>query len=266
MTQWVHNHLEAAGKAFTDRRDQTALRHLLQVLSVYPEEPNALKLAGQVLKLNMSRTNLEASKEPLSRTEILDPRLDGLFCSCDEPDCTAMWISARVGLSDFDSIAVANPIGGRCSQCGRYYCKRQFRQRTGIAHVGPVCPACSGNLESAPPPNGRPSKQTVRLNKPLVHVLLLTEGPIQPAPDSLNDLFRMVAPDIFEDGPQITAFPVGPWREGIPDIAMAKLASSYPDYLTPAYQKHTVVLRDAHGARLVMLKVFANRPKIVDPG
>ena len=76
----------------------------------------------------------------------------------------------------------------------------------------------------------------------------------------------MVAPDIFEDGPQITAFPVGPWREGIPDIAMAKLASSYPDYLTPAYEKHTVVLRDAHGARLVMLKVFANRPKIVDPG
>lgn len=46
----------------------------------------------------------------------------------------------------------------------------------------------------------------------------------------------MVAPDIFEDGPQITAFPVGPWREGIPDIAMAKLASSYPDYLTPAYR------------------------------
>jgi hypothetical protein len=158
MTQWLYKHLEAAGKAVTERRDRTALRHLLQVLSVYPEEPNALKLAGQVLKLNMSRTHLEASNEPLSRAEIFDARLDGLFCSCDEPDCPAMWISARIGLPDVANIAVANPIGGRCLQCGGYYCRRHFRQRTGDARVAPVCPACSGNLESAPPPNGRPSR------------------------------------------------------------------------------------------------------------
>jgi hypothetical protein len=266
MTQWVHKHLEAAGKAVTSRRDRTALHHLLQVLSVYPEEPNALKLAGQVLKLNMSRTHLGASVERLSRAEILDPRVDRLFCSCDEPDCTAMWISAKVGFADHEKLLVANPIGARCVQCGRYYCKRHFRQRTGNGRAMPVCPACSGNLEPAPPPNGRPSRQTVRLNKPLVHVLLFTEGPLHQMPNSLTDLFRMIAPDIFEDGPQIRGFPVGPWREDIADIAMAKLALEYPDYLTPAYEPHTAELRDAHGARLIMIKVFANRPKIVDPG
>ena len=222
MTQWVHNHLEAAGKAFTERRDQTALRHLLQVLSVYPEEPSALKIAGKVLKLNTNCTGLEASNEPLSRTgdprssvgrPVLHVRRTGLHGNVDQRESWLFRFRYYRGCqSDWRAVLTVRtvrlqtalpPANGQCP--GR----------------ATVCPACSGNLESSPPPNGRPSKQTVRLNKPLVHVLLFTEGPIQPTPNSLNDLFRMVAPDVFEDGAHITAFPVvlgartsrtSPWR------------------------------------------------------
>jgi hypothetical protein len=258
MTQWVGDRLDEARRAATERRDRTALRHVLEVLSVYPEEPDGLALAGMVLKLNMGRTTLEASREPLLQAEVSDPRLDRLFCSCNGAGCTVTWISAKVGLPGFAEISVVNPIGGRCPQCGQYYCRRHFRP-------GGLCPNCPVALDPAPPPNGRRSRQTARLNKPLVHVFVFAEGPIQPAPDSLMELLQVVAPDVMEDRPKITAIPIGPWRDDVQGIATAKLALDYEAYLTDAYELRTAELRDAHGARFVIAKVFANRPKIVDP-
>jgi hypothetical protein len=228
------------------------------VLSVYPSEKSALHIAGKLLKVNQKTSYRNASKEPLTPTEIHDPRVNGLFCACDAPGCGAEWISAKVLEPDFGPVEVVNPIGGQCTKCGRYFCRHHFS-------AAGACPQCGIVLDYAPPPNGRSSGQTVRLNKPLVHVFVLKEG-IAPPGSFLTELFQSVVPDFFEDSATVGCIPTGnKWPETPVDLAWALLARDHREYLAEAYDVRPVELRKDDGTRMVILKVFANRPKIVDP-
>jgi hypothetical protein len=264
-TPWVRNHVAFATAKFTERQDRTALKHLFEVLSVYPMEEDALKIAGTILYVNTRKSSVQESREPLSRTDISDPRLDSLFCACDKPGCTSTWVSARVGFPDHRKLVVSNPIGGRCNQCRQYFCKRHF-DTAAIGQTAKVarCPNCLGMLDPVPPPNGRSSEQTVRLNKPLVHVILLTEGPTQPSPEYLQEIFQTIAPDVLEDNSKISATPIGKWRDDAKGLALAIVANQHQDYLSKEYDLRTAEIRDQHGARLVIVKVYANRAKFVD--
>jgi hypothetical protein len=261
-TPWVRDLLEQAAAAATARRYRSALERLLTVLSVYPDQEQALAMAGPILKLGFSRKIAQESPEPLTLTQVSDPRLDRLFCACDAPDCGAQWISARVGYPEVGNVRVTNPVGGRCAACRRYWCRKH-------ADAGPdgrqfLCPRCHAGLDPAPLPNGRRSRQTIRLNQPLVHVILLREGPLPLEPAYLREMFGTIAPDVLEDGPAIAGVPVPRWPDDPHGLALALLARDHPEYLSPAHDAHT-----AHGIheglRWAIVKVFAKRPKHVDP-
>jgi hypothetical protein len=257
-TQWVRDQMSRAQQAFGEKRDRAALKHILEVLSVYPSEEWARRGAAGLLKVNMETLHRNASKEPLTPTEMQDPRFDSLFCSCDILGCTAEWISAKVAFPDY-SVFEDPPLGGQCRRCGKYFCEPHFGTQDGY-----VCKCqCGGDLIAAPPPNGRPSSQTARLNKPLVHVLVLKEG-IEPPVSVFQKIFQNVAPDVLEDSPTV-CFCGDKWPETPMEYAMALLARDYSEYLSKEYDVRTAVLHHQDGTRLLILKVFANRPKIVDP-
>jgi hypothetical protein len=256
-THWCRDQMSRAQHAFGEKRDRTALKHVLEVLSVYPSEEWALRGAAALLKVNMETSHRDASKEPLTPTEMQDPRLNSLFCSCDILGCTTEWISAKVAHPDYD-FSFEDPIGGQCEKCGKYFCRVHFG-------AGSSCPQCRRGLIAAPPANGRTSQQTIRLNKPLVHVLVLKEG-TEASDIFVQKLFQDVAPDVFEDSPTGNYIPTGNnWPEMAVDLAWALLAKHHGKYLSEEYDVRPVELRSGDGTRVVMLKVFANRPKIVDP-
>ena len=96
-------------------------------------------------------------------------------------------------------------------------------------------PAVTG----APPPNGRSSVQTVRLNQPLLHVQLIVEGRDPIRPEWLTLLFDTMSPDVFEDSPTITCLPVLDWPEDEEGLVLASLAHRRVDYLGPGYDIRT---------------------------
>ena len=256
-THWVRDQMSRAEQVFGEKRDSTALKYLLEVLSVYASEKSTLRMAGRVLKMNMKTSHRAASKEPITPTQMDDPRLSSLFCSCDVPGCGGFWISAKVLDPDQDH-TISNPIGGQCKKCRRYFCRAHFGAEG-------ACPQCGLVLDHAPPPNGRSSSQTIRLNKPLVHMLVLNEGAALPG-SALQEFLQSVVPDAFEDSSTVQCIPTGSeWPEAPVDQAWALLAKHHRKYLSEEYSVCPIELRKNDGTRMVLLKVFADQPKIVDP-
>jgi len=115
------------------------------------------------------------------------------------------------------------------------------------------------------PPSGRPSSQAARLNKPLVHLLVLKEG-IAPPLSDLKELFESLETDVRADSPTMVSLTTGnTWPETPVDFALASLARDRPEYVSKEYDVRTDELRHKDGTRMVIVKVFANRPKIVNP-
>jgi hypothetical protein len=194
---------------------------------------------------------------------LADPHLDPLFCSCEAPECNNSWISA--GYMTEKTVRVEYPPGGRCRGCGGYFCRKHYRSK--IFSVR--CPRCGDRLDGAPRvANGRRPMQTVRLNQPLVHIMVMREGRDEFGPDYIEGLLRAVAPDAFEqDGraePKISTFPLPRWPERGEGLALAAIAQDYPEYLTDGYDIYIQDGRDQQSVRWLLAKVFAKTPKIVD--
>jgi hypothetical protein len=256
MTPWTSRLLEDARTLMQEGRHRAALECLLTALSVYPDSAETLDLATKLAYLG---PQAEAS-EPLTMDHLRDPRLDQIFCSCQEPGCTASWISA--GQVFTGEIVISNPRGGRCKRCNSYFCRNHFARQSRIVQ----CPRCGGAIDGAPRvSNGRSSQQTARRNQPLVHVQVMREGPPTIDPDYMTSLLQAMAPDVFEDNPTISGLGVGSWPDDPQGSAMALMCARHEEYLSETYDMLFFDGRNKDGARWLLVKVFAKMPKYVDP-
>ncbi|MER5853152.1 tetratricopeptide repeat protein [Streptomyces sp. NPDC002012] len=236
-----------------------ALDGLLTALGVYPDSPDLHRTAAELIYLGMRN----GQQEQLTPDRIADNRLDSVFCSCEASECSNSWISAGQFMTE-TTVTVAKPRGGRCRGCSGYFCRKHYRTRI----FSWRCPRCGDRLDGAPRvANGRRPMQTVRLNQPLVHIMVIHEGE-QFGPDDIERLLRAVVSDAFEqDGqaePTVFALPVPRWPDNGEDLALASIAQDYPEYLTDGYAIYIQDGRDQQGVRWLMAKVFAKNPKIVD--
>lgn len=253
MTPWTENLLSDADDLVRADRPRAAFDCLLTVLTVHPDDPEALRLAASLAYGRPRRDEPDG----LTTDDLRDPRLDAMFCHCDASGCTASWISA--GQIMDGEIHVTNPIGGRCTQGHGYYCRNHFAENS-------TCPRCGGRLDYAPRvPNGRPSTQTLRLNRTLVHVFVMWEGTGRISGDSMTALLTAVSPDVFEDDAKITGITIGLLGDDPEGLLLAYAAKHREDYLDDTYKLYTYDGRDGSGNKWGLLKVFTAAPKHVDP-
>jgi hypothetical protein len=75
----VKTRLEAGRRLFSDHRYNAAMDEIMAVLDVYPQNRDALDLAGTILYLCSSVNSQERIRPSISD----DPLLDGLFSQCN---------------------------------------------------------------------------------------------------------------------------------------------------------------------------------------
>jgi hypothetical protein len=258
-TRWTRELLDEAASLVLARRYRSALGRLLVVFDVYPDHPQARQLASELIYLG-ARTSSEAGpEETLTPPQLFDSRLNSIFCACEAPGCGVSWVSAHHML-DGAGATILNPMGGRCEICELTVCRTH-------APSG-ACPRCGGSLDPAPSPNGRRrSGQTERLNKRLVHVFVLVETKRRLPPDFLPKLFESVVPDVFDDSPLITTDNLRKFTGDGGKFARIYATRLYPAYLTADYDVRVYPGEEVArgGKRWVIVKVFENRPKHLDP-
>lgn len=217
----------------------------------------------------MVRAGSRLSSDPAAPDEALGPsqlfatRLDAVYCSCEAGGCQKSWASNSFAISSYAGAVIMNPVGGRCDRCGRTFCRNHAisTRRHDFA-----CPGCRRPLDPALPPNGRPSVQTERLNRRLVHIAVLVKGRRPPSEDYLTTLFHAVAPDVFENDSTIGVHHLPRFNGEEQRTAMFHVGAENPDYLGAAYDLRVYPGADPDGrGQCVMAKVFEHEPKIIDP-
>jgi hypothetical protein len=257
MTPWTSKLIDDAQALALKGHHPAALDCLLTALSVYPDSADLHREAAGLIYLGMRN----GQPERLTPDRLADRRLDSVFCSCEASECGNSWISAGQFMTE-TTVTAANPRGGRCTQCGGYFCREHYVADAASAR----CPRCRDRLDGAPQvANGRRPIQTIRLNQQLVHIMVMREGRRDISPNYMNSLLRSVSPDYFEDKPTLVGFPARRWPDHSKDLALASIALDYPEYLTDEYEIHVQDGRDQKGVRWLLAKVFAKTPKFVDP-
>ncbi|MFB7271761.1 hypothetical protein [Streptomyces sp. NPDC056244] len=265
VTTWTQQLLDEADAHMTADRHRSALARLLVVLDVYPDLPEARQRASSLIYIGARTTSDAAPGEQLGPRQLLDTRLNAVFCACEAPECGVSWVSAHHLLDGHGDAMITNPMGGYCEACGVTLCKRHARP----AGYSLGCPRCARQLDPAPAPNGRRrSAQTERLNKRLVHVIVLVEGRKPPSAEFMTGLCDSVTPDVFDDSPRITGNCARKFKgdEGRTE-AVFHAGALEPAYLMDDYDLRIYPGRQAgrRGQRWVIAKVFENRPKHIDP-
>lgn len=263
VTKWTRERLDEARSLTQAREYRAALTRLLQILDVHPDQPEALELASGVVRLGSRRTTDAVPGEALEQRHLFDNRLNPIFCSCDAPGCEVSWVSAHFMTKDYAGAVISNPLGARCASCDVTLCRRHLPADASLA-----CARCGAPLDAAPPPNGRPrTNQTPRLNKRLVHVIVLVEGKRPPSPEFMTELCEHVMPDVFEDEPRINGFNERKFKGDGHDAGLMAGLMADDAYGTDAYdvRVHPGYQAGRRGQRWVIVKIFENRPKHIDP-
>ncbi|GAA2435750.1 hypothetical protein GCM10010191_58060 [Actinomadura vinacea] len=263
-TRWARELLDEAAALLVERRYRSALRCVLVVFDVHPDLPEARRLASEIVYLGARDTTDAEPEERVGPQEMDDSRLNAIYSACEAPGCALAWMSAHHML-DGRRAVIRNARGGRCDACKATFCNRHAR----AGGDGLACPRCGGALDLAPPPNGRRwSGRTKRLNKPLAHVFVLVEGAEPPSAGYLTEMCRNLIPEVFEDeGVKISANCALKFRDDGQMLAMTCAAQLDSAYLTDAYDMRVSPGEKAgpDGHRWVIVKIFENRPKHVDP-
>lgn len=264
-TEWTQDLLDEAQALAEDRNYLSALKKLLVIFDVYPDQPEARLLASAVAREGSRRTTDARPGEALEPRHLFDSRLNPIFCECEAPGCTASWVSSHYLVQGSEAV-VSNPLGARCKSCGVTLCRRHLSSQTVQGALS--CPRCRGSLDGAPSPNGRRrTNQTPRLNKPLAHVVVLVEGKQPPSPAFLTELFQHMTPDVFDDSPRLTGHNERKFKGDGSEFALMLALAANADYATDDYeiQSYPGQQAERRGHRWVIVKVFENRPKHVDP-
>ncbi|WP_146607779.1 hypothetical protein [Spongiactinospora gelatinilytica] len=266
MTTWTQELLDEAHSLTQASNYRSALSKLLVILDVYPDQPEALKLASSLVRLGSGRITDAGPDEALEPQHLFDNRLNPIFCACDAPGCEASWVSAYHMLEGSAGALIRNPLGARCESCEVTLCRRHLpaERSDGVLN----CARCGRPLDAAPPPNGRQrTNQTPHLNKRLVHVIVLVEGRRPPSVEFMAGLCKNVMPDVFEDSPRINGCNKRKFKGDGYDLGLMFGLVADEAYRTDNYDIQIYPGRQAgwRGQRWVIVKIFENRPKHVDP-
>ncbi|WP_020573276.1 hypothetical protein [Actinopolymorpha alba] len=266
VTRWTQGLLDEVNMLLLEKKYRSALQKLLIIFDVYPDLPQAQILASALIRSGSTRTTDASADETLEPRHLFDSRLDPIFCACEAPGCAVSWVSGHHLMGDATA-AVSNPLGAQCRACGVTLCRRHLpaADRYGMVHG---CPQCGRELNPAPPPNGRQkTNQTPRLNKRLVDVVVLVEGKRPPSPEFMTGLCTHVIPDVFDDDPRIKGYHEKRFRGDGSEMAWFLAADLSDAYTTDAYDMRVYPGQQAgrHGQLWVIVKIFENRPKHVDP-
>jgi len=268
MTPWLHGHLDDAKQLHQAKQYREALKSLLIVLSVYPDSPEASSLAADVI-YEGGRKNLPHA---LTSTELGDPRLDSIFCSCEAGGCGASWVSfGQCWISSaFGQVEISNPSGVRCTGCGGYFCRNHYTVAATFPAQRIQCPRCGGETDAAPrTPNGRSPRQTSRPNHPLVHVYLCVESRKRIGAKYVQSVLTSVAPDalLATDGERvgITSNEFFPWPEDPKQLMMMKLMMDNRDFLSDRYAVYYFPGTGPDSKRFLLAKIYSSVAKYFDP-
>jgi hypothetical protein len=266
VTRWTQELLDEAHSLTLASNYRSALSKLLVILDVYPDQPEALKLASSVVRLGFRRATDAGPGEALEPQHLFDSRLNPIFCACDAPGCEVSWVSAYHMLDGFASAMISNPLGAYCESCEVTLCRRHLPPERLDGALN--CARCGHPLDAAPPPNGRQrTNQSPRLNKRLVHVIVLVEGKRPPSAEFMTGLCEHVMPDVFEDNPRVNGFNERKFKGDGYDLGLMFGLTADDAYGTDNYDMQIYPGQQAGrgGQRWVIVKIFENRPKHVDP-
>jgi hypothetical protein len=139
MTDDLRTKLLAALDTAQNEGPSAGIRALLGILDELPSDPDVLHQLDVCLEVAFSSSTAAAQ---FDRRLLQEPRVAARLKVC--ASCNARW-APHPTKQAFGKVAVANPIGGKCPQCQRIFCKKcgsQVKGTTGELH----CPACTKGL------------------------------------------------------------------------------------------------------------------------
>jgi hypothetical protein len=192
----VQARLAVAQELFTQESYAAAMNEVLAVLDVYPKNAQALSLAQSLLYLGL-RAQV---KERIPRSLFEDPLLDSLLSQCNR--CHGCW-PVNPMYKNAAGLAVTNPVGGRCPECEKVWCRTCA---PGAPGGGLSCPECGKGLEILREPTGR--KRGLRpLKHPELNLVMAFVFKAPPEPRNEHSYITMVldalCPDLFHSKARI---------------------------------------------------------------
>lgn len=236
------------------KRFRSALDEIFKVLDSHPGHPEAMMLA--MILLGESRTNRLHAEEPIPEAYLFDTRLDSIYAVCSH--CRRKeWVPEAI-------MAVMNPVGLQCYNCGYVVCRdclQDLPSGIDVSLTSRTCPNCLENALDVPVfPTGRRPHQMTRDTASIVHVVIFREGPVPPDNEYIQKLLEMVSPDILGNiGVGVTAFPVPSWSDDIDRLADAVVMRMEADGKLPPGSIGSIEhahVQDIDGIRSLVVKVF----------
>lgn len=249
---------------------RSVMDEIFKVLDTDPDSEHALRLA--MIILGESRTQHLQAQEPLPLSYWHDRRLDPIFAVCSH--CrTSAWVPTSCLIAEMSSsMAVANPVGQQCQNCGYVVCRNCFdkvRQgnsfiRRGIKLTHIRCPNCGENAFDVPVyPTGRLPQQMARHPERVVQVFIFREGPVPPDAEYMRQLLEFCSPDALEGQAELVGIPMFPWPRDIEGVAMAILVKRQVEgqLLRQMEEGEYAHARDEEGNRVYIAKLMMPSPR-----
>lgn len=242
---------------YQQTRYRSAMEMVLKRLATHPTEQNTFTLASIILDAYIGRDAHQA-QEPLTKQQMIDTRLDKLFCQCEM--CGSVWAPNAIltrSSFNFSEAYTWGSAGGSCPNCHRTLCTDCARDMNDPGF--PKCPNCKQNLEPISIPNGREPIQLQRRLQKVQYAIILREGPIPLTDHFVNEFFLEMSPDVIEDNARIAAFSIQEWPatpESLMELAMKQFIAW--GILPPqdAVDEHPLQSKDR--MRLLILKVYSS--------
>lgn len=249
----------------------SALSHVLRVLDYDPHNSIALDEAGFILYGCL--TPFHECKEPITKEQRRDQRLDSLFNECSI--CNKQWFPphtfAKTFMPGIDpnivDVSSSYGIGGYCPNCKQAFCQEHVKDPMPSAwKIGERCPNCKVDLNITDV-FGRKSNQAPRLNRKLNYILLIREGPIPPDINYCKKMFRLTSIDVFEDRPTVFSMALSPWSNNFGKIIKSVRswfeANGEIDYYSLYYRTKIWTATDLEtNTNFYIAKVWDSEPKI----
>lgn len=188
----IKTRLETGRRLFSEKRYSAAMDEAIAALDIDPRCNDALDLAGNILYVCSSADSQERIRPSVSE----DPLLDGLFSQCTR--CHRCWPGNPLLKMLGGRQVVMNPVGGRCPQCQKVWCRECARSDMVLR-----CPECRMELALLKEPSGR--KRGLRSAKrPELRLRQICIFKAPPKPRNANSYATMVldtlCPEAFHSG------------------------------------------------------------------
>jgi hypothetical protein len=237
--------IDKAESAFQEKDYNSALKYLIKVLDISPENNIAHDLTMNIIYLGMG----SGSPFPISKGLLSDPILDPFFAEC--ANCQRFW-AVNPFFKKAASLTVLNPVGGICVQCNKVLCRNCIKSINGII----TCPDCGKRVSPLKIPNGRTRNVNIQSSKNKPCAVLLFKS--QPAPPVMKSYFQMVLEVLC---PEALLSETDLYAETTPDkidqtYALIKTMSIRPDLNSSTHNFVTERFTDKDGGNGILMKIY----------